>query len=298
VLHATGDADVVVDVAGLTPLVNCILQRGLQLRTRESYLVDFLTNEVAKDGDCFLVLAVDGELAAACVLVESNEGRAVGLRHDVVIFFYDVDASGLDGVRVPQVDDIDDELGSQVVEEVVAVVMLVDVALDIRGLLEEQVGVRRCRLRPVLLGLGDEGASGHHLGHLDGLTVMHPYVALGLPLRFILVESVEVPCCVVEEHRLGRQAVQHLRGLIVFDGLQETTLFLAINDVQVLFSDSAKMDEELHAHAAGEERFIRRLAHFEKQLDPVVFAFPGQHVGVAFDDHDVNQVKSLFKEPR
>ena len=59
-------------------------------------------------------------------------------------------------MRVPEVDDIDDELGWDAFEQVVAVVVLADVALGVAGLLREEVGVGRSGLRPVDLRLADK----------------------------------------------------------------------------------------------------------------------------------------------
>ena len=53
------------------------------------------------------------------------------------------------------------------------------------------------------------------------------------------------------------------------------------------------MREELHAKTAGEKRFIRGLAHFKEQFDAVVLALPRQHIGIALDDDDIDQVESL-----
>ena len=70
-------------------------------------------------------------------------------------------------MRVPQVDNIDDELRRDFLEQVVAVVVLVHVALHVCGLLEDQISLRRRRLGPIDLRLGHKLAAGRGLGDLD-----------------------------------------------------------------------------------------------------------------------------------
>ena len=105
-----------------------------------------MTDEVTNNCDCLSVLAINGKLDTARVFVKGYERAAVGLGHDVVVFFHDVDAGRLDGMGVPQVDHIHHEFRSNFVEQIVPMMMFVDEALGIGGLLKEEVGVLRCCL--------------------------------------------------------------------------------------------------------------------------------------------------------
>ena len=198
-------------------------------------------------------------------------------------------------MRVPQIGHVDDELWVHALEQVVSMVVLVHIAKDICRLLEEQVP-HICGLRPEDLRLHDELLPGDHVGlaHLDGFLVVQADVALGLPLALILVKAVKVSRRVVEKDRAGRQSGEHVRRLESLNVLQKCALLVAVDDVQVLLTDGAEVDEELHAHAACEKRFIRRLAHLEEQLNPVVLALPRQHIRVTLDDEDVDEVEALL----
>lgn len=78
--------------------------------------------------------------------------------------------------------------------------------------------------------------------------------------------------------------------------MEEPSLLITIDDMQGLFAHRTKMSKQLHTEAACEKRFICGLAHFKKELDAVVFALPRQHVGVALNDDDVDQVEPLSIE--
>lgn len=107
----------------------------------ESDFSDFLLYEVGQDLHSLPVLAINCELAATGILVECDKRATFRLSHYVKLLFHNVDAGGLHGVWVPQVDGIDDELRWNILEQVVAVMMLIHVALHVGSLLEEQVSV-------------------------------------------------------------------------------------------------------------------------------------------------------------
>ena len=83
---------------------------------------------------------------------------------------------------------------------------------------------------------------------------------------------------------------------MLVDSLEKTAFLSTVDHIDCLFSDSAKMDEQLHSETAGKKRFICCLAHFEKKLDARIFTLPRQHVRVSFNDHDVDQVESLWEK--
>ena len=118
--------------------------------------IDFLLDEVAEDVDCLSILAIDSELAAAGVLMQGNHRAPVRLSHGAIAFLDDVDARGLDGVWVPEVRCINDELRRNPLEQIVASVVLVNVTSRISGLLEEEMGVRWRLFRPVNASLADK----------------------------------------------------------------------------------------------------------------------------------------------
>lgn len=132
----------------------------MHLDTAEGDLVDLLLYEVAEDSHGFAVLAIDGELAAAGVLVHCDEGTPLRLRHDVELGLDDVDACRLYRMRVPQVDSVDDKLRRDTLEEVVTVVVLVHVAFHVSRFLEEQISVGGSGLGAIDLGFADELAAG------------------------------------------------------------------------------------------------------------------------------------------
>ena len=69
-------------------------------------------------------------------------------------------------MRVPKVDNVHHELRWDLLEQIVAMIVLVNVAFDISGLLQEQMKVRWCCLCPVHLSLADELTSRDHLADL------------------------------------------------------------------------------------------------------------------------------------
>ena len=123
---------------------------------------------------------------------------------------------------------------------------------------------------------------------------MQSNITFRLPLAQILIKAVVVARHVVEENAIRLEVVQYLWSLILINGRQKPTLFVAVDHVQLLFSDGAEVNEELHSEAAGEERLTRRFAHLKKKLDTVVLSLPGQHAGIALDHHYVDQVKSFL----
>lgn len=69
-------------------------------------------------------------------------------------------------MRVPKVDNINDELRWDLLEQIVAMMVLINVTLDISGLLQEQMKVRGSSLCSVHLSLADELTSRDHLADL------------------------------------------------------------------------------------------------------------------------------------
>ena len=119
-------------------------------------------------------------------------------------------------MRVPQVDDIDDELWVDILEQVVALVVLVHVSLDIRRLLQEEIALHRGRLGPVNLSLADECLPWRRILHnFNRLAVVQANIAFGLPLALILVEAVEVTRGIVEEDALRSQIIEDFRRFVL-----------------------------------------------------------------------------------
>ena len=54
-------------------------------------LIYFLFDEVSENSNGFSVLAIDGELAAARVLVQGHQGTPVRLSHYIELLLHDVD---------------------------------------------------------------------------------------------------------------------------------------------------------------------------------------------------------------
>ena len=88
-------------------------------------------------------------------------------------------------MRVPEIDNINNELRRDFFEQIVAVMVLINVAFDISGFLEDQVVFTGCRLGPVDLSLVDELAAWGGLRDLNGLGVMDAHVPFRLPLNVI-----------------------------------------------------------------------------------------------------------------
>ena len=61
-----------------------------------------------------------------------------------------------------------------------------------------------------------------------------------------------------------------------------------------MLTDGAEVHQELHAKAAGEQRLISRFAHLEEELNAVVPSLPGEHIRVAFDHDEVEQVEPFL----
>lgn len=122
---------------------------------------------------------------------------------------------------------------------------------------------------------------------------MDPDIAFWFPLAFVLVELVEVSCRVIQEDGLGGDVVQHLRCLVVLDGLEKTALFGPVDHLDGLLTDGAEVDKQLHSETASKQSFVCCFAHFKKEFDASILSLPRQHIRVTFDYHDVNQVKSL-----
>jgi len=78
------------------------------------------------------------------------------------------------------------------------------------------------------------------------------------------------------------------------DILEKSSFFCTVDHVNCLLSNSAKVNEQLHSETASKKGFICCFAHFEEELYPSVFPLPRQHVGVSFNNHDVDQVESLY----
>ena len=58
------------------------------------------------------------------------------------------------------------------------------------------------------LSLADKlTARGGNFSDFNGLAVVHTYIALGLPLAFILVKPVEISRSIVQKHAVRRKAV-------------------------------------------------------------------------------------------
>ena len=133
--------------------------------------------------------------------MQSDQRSAIRLGHRVKLLADDVYGGRLHWVWVPKIDHIDDELRIDVLEKVVAMVVLVHVAFDIGSLLHDQVCARRRRLRTVYLRLADKLATrSGHFSNLDRFAVVHADVAFRLPMVLILVKTVEVTRGIVQKH--------------------------------------------------------------------------------------------------
>lgn len=90
----------------------------------------------------------------------SDQRTSIRLRHDIKLGLDHIDRSRQHRVRVPQVRRVDYELRLDVLEQKVAPVELVNVALGISGLLKEEVRIRCNGLHSVNLSLTHELAAG------------------------------------------------------------------------------------------------------------------------------------------
>ena len=172
----------------------------MHLRAAKGNLVDLLVDEIPENRDGFTVLAANRELATASVLMESHKRTSFGLCHNVELLFNHVNAGGLHGVWVPQVDGIYDKLGRDLLEKVVPMVMLVYVALNICRFLEEQVSVIWRCLSPIDLCLSHDFAPWHHIVDLKSLVVVHANVTYGFPLTLHFVKAIVISSCIVQEN--------------------------------------------------------------------------------------------------
>ena len=108
--------NIIIDVSSLTSLINSVLQRLLYLWISERDLFDFLSYEVGQNGDRFSIPPIYSELAATGILVHSDLRTSVGLSHYVEFLLDYVDAGSLYWVRIPQIDNIDNELRRNILE--------------------------------------------------------------------------------------------------------------------------------------------------------------------------------------
>ena len=120
-----------IDIPRLSSLINSFLQRFAELFATTCNLINFLTNEVAKNSNCFTILSINSELNAARIFVEGNEWAAIRLSHNAVIFFNYTDTCGWNGVWIPQIDGVNDELWWNLFEEIMSMVMLIYIAFQI-----------------------------------------------------------------------------------------------------------------------------------------------------------------------
>ena len=163
--------------------------------------------------------------------MEGYERAAIRFGHNAVILFNYTDTGGWDGVRVPQIDDVNDEFGWNLFEQIVSMMMLVYVAFQICRLLKEEIRVGASGISAVYLGLPDELAARAHLANLKGLRVVQTDVALRLPLASLFFKAVEVACPLVEKNAPRRQIIQNIGTLVVLDGLDEASFFATIDHV-------------------------------------------------------------------
>ena len=56
-------------------------------------------------------------------------------------------------------------------------------------------------------------------------------VAFGLPFDVILVESIEITSCIVEEDTRWSQIAEHFRRFVLGDRLQQASLLLPVYNV-------------------------------------------------------------------
>ena len=68
---------VVVHVVSLSSANNSFLKGFMHFASAEGYLLNFLSDEVAQNGDCFAVLAIKPELTAARVLMQGDERATI-----------------------------------------------------------------------------------------------------------------------------------------------------------------------------------------------------------------------------
>ena len=61
-----------------------------------------------------------------------------------------------------------------------------------------------------------------------------------------------------------------------------------------MLSDGAEVHQELHANAAGKQRLISGFAHLEEKLDAVVPTLPGEHIRIALDHDEIEQVEPFL----
>ena len=88
----------------------------MHLTTTEGDLLHFLNDKVSENCVGFTVLAIDSELAAAGVLMESDQWTSVRLSHRVILFTHYVDRSRLDRVWVPEIGYIHNEFRVNIFE--------------------------------------------------------------------------------------------------------------------------------------------------------------------------------------
>ena len=180
----------------------------MHLTFTERYLFYFLCDKVTEYCNSFTILSIYCELATAWVLMQRNEWTSIWLCHLVKLLSNYVNRSCLNGVRVPKIYDIYNKFRIDILEKIVSMVMLVYVTLYIWGFLEEEISVRWSRLWTVHLSLADKlTARGGNFSDFNGLAVVHTYIALGLPLAFILVKPVEISRSIVQKHAVRRKAV-------------------------------------------------------------------------------------------
>ena len=124
----------------------------MHLAPTERDLINFLNDEVAKNGNGLLVLAINPELTAAGVLVQGDKRPTIGLSHGAQLLLNNVDAGGPDIVWIPEVCHINHELRIHSLEQIVTVMVLIDVAENICSFLEAKM---RRSLSPVDRSLAD-----------------------------------------------------------------------------------------------------------------------------------------------
>ena len=77
------------------------------------------------------------------------------------------------------------------------------------------------------------------------------------------------------------------------DFAKKTSFFIAIYDLKLSFANSTEGDKHWNTNTAGEKNFVSCFAHFHKFFDVFGLFLPRKHVGVSFDDDNVNQIESL-----
>ena len=61
-----------------------------------------------------------------------------------------------------------------------------------------------------------------------------------------------------------------------------------------MLTDGAEVHQELHAKATGKQCLISRFAHLEEELNAMVPSLPREHIRVALDHDEIEQVEPFL----